>query len=152
MHIFAKFAAALAAMPLLAAAPARASALEDATQLRRLDIMLMVTGLRCRTGDDDFRTDFQAFEAAHLAELNTAARDLRAGYVATLGARGADRELDRISVTMANAYGNGHPWLGCHDLKQVTRDLAVAIGKEPLLAAADEILRGDGPRLAYRGE
>ena len=32
---------------------------------------------------------------------------------------GANRALDKISVTMANDYGNGHPWLGCDQLKKV---------------------------------
>lgn len=136
---------------LVLAMPARAEERGDAEKLRRLDIMLMVTGLRCRTGADNFQPDFQAFEANHLAELNGAARALQAEYTRRLGPRGAVRELDRISVTMANDYGNGHPWLGCRELKQVTRSLAVSVGAAPLLAAADELLEGDGPRLAYHG-
>jgi hypothetical protein len=123
----------------------------SAEKLRRLDIMLMVTGLRCRGGEDNFQADFHAFEAQHLAELNGAARTLQAQLATRLGEKGAARELDRMGVTMANQYGGGHPWLGCHELKQVTRDLAIAVGPDPLVAAADELLRGDGPQLAYRG-
>jgi hypothetical protein len=123
----------------------------SAEKLRRLDIMLMVTGLRCRTGADDFQADFHAFEAQHLAELNGAAHTLQAQLAARLGEKGAARELDRMGVTMANEYGGGHPWLGCHELKQVARDLAMAVGPAPLEAAADELLRGDGTQLAYRG-
>ena len=43
---------------------------------------------------------------------------------------------------MANQYGNGHPWLGCADLKAVAQELAVEPGEGPLLAAADELLAG----------
>ncbi|MDE2405443.1 MAG: S-adenosyl-L-homocysteine hydrolase [Sphingomonadales bacterium] len=151
MNTMQRIAAGFAALSLASAMPAVAADYSSAEKLRRLDIMLMVTGLRCRTGVDNFQADFQAFEAGHLAELNGAARALRADLVAEFGQRGADRELDRISTTIANQYGGGHPWLGCHDLKQVTRMLADARGSEPLLAAADELLQGDGPQLAYAG-
>ena len=122
---------------------------EGAEKLRRLDIMLMVTGLRCRGGEDNFQPDFQAFEAHHLAELNAANRQLRADWVKAMGPAGADKALDRMSVGMANQYGNGHPWLGCHELKGLAHDLATSDGVEPLLAAADGVLSGDGPQLAY---
>lgn len=147
-----RMAAAGAALALVAGVPARADGVGEAEKLRRLDIMLMVTGLRCRNTPDNFQADFQAFEANHLAELNGAARDMRAQYVGRLGARGADRELDRLSVTMANEYGNGHPWLGCHELAQATHGLAEAKGQAPLLAAADELLGGDGPQIAYAAQ
>ena len=143
-------AAGLAVAAMLGAAPANAEPMSDAEKLRRLDIMLMVTGLRCRTGADNFQPDFQRFEAKHLPELNAAARSLAAEMVARGGRFGADRALDRISVSIANAYGGGHPWLGCHELKGLTQQLAEARGAEPLLAAADEVLNGDGgPRVAY---
>ncbi len=138
--------AAMAALAMLVAAvPAQADTISSAEKLRRLDIMLMVTGLRCRTTSDDFQGDYQDFEAHHLAELNAASRQLRAELARQFGARGADNALDRISVAMANAYGGGHPWLGCHELKGAARDLAAAQGAEPLLAAADAMLSGDAP-------
>jgi hypothetical protein len=144
------FAALCAAAALTCAIPARAESDPDSEKLRRLDIMLMVTGLRCRTGDDNFQADFQAFEAHHLAELNGAAQRLKADFAVQYGPLGADRELDHMGVVMANQYGGGHPWLGCHDLKMVAHDLAEAEGPAPLLAVADELLVGDGPRLAMR--
>ena len=143
--------AGIVATSLVWAMPARADDGTSAEKLRRLDVMLMVTGLRCRATSDNFQADFQAFEAHHLSELNGAAGRLKAGLVSKFGMRGADRELDRISTSIANQYGNGHPWLGCHELKQVAQSLAIAEGPAPLLAAADELLSGDGPQLAYRG-
>ncbi|HET9628312.1 MAG TPA: S-adenosyl-L-homocysteine hydrolase [Novosphingobium sp.] len=112
----------------------------EAEKLRRLDIMLMVTGLRCRTTTSDFRADFAAFEAAHLPILNAAAAELRQGLVSRAGAAGADRALDRISTGMANQYGQGHPWLDCAQLKQTTRVLAGVKGRATLVEAADELL------------
>ncbi len=61
-----------------------------------------------------------------------------------MGVIEANHALDRLSVQMANAYGNGHPWLGCRDLKQLTRSLAQQDGREVLLRAAGEVLDGDG--------
>jgi len=134
---------AAAALTLVGAVPAQAIAggsRSEAEQLRKLDIMLMVTGLRCRTTPDDFRADFAAFEAAHLSELNAAAAELRQGLVASAGVAGASRALDRISTGMANQYGQGHPWLDCAELKQATRMLARIHGRATLVEAADQLL------------
>lgn len=148
-------AAGLAAMVIALAIPARAeslaaadnsgSAIAASQKLRRLDIMLMVTSLRCRTTQDDFQADFQAFEAHHLGDLNAAAGVIVAQYTGRLGAVEANHALDRISVQIANQYGNGHPWLGCHELKFLAQELARQDGREVLLKAADEIFDGDGP-------
>lgn len=54
---------------------------DSAEQLRRLDIMLMVTSLRCRKTVDDFQADYGDFTQEHLSELNDAARSLQAGFV-----------------------------------------------------------------------
>ncbi|NOW47016.1 hypothetical protein FHW96_003187 [Novosphingobium sp. SG751A] len=120
-----------------------------AEKLRKLDIMLMVTGLRCRTTADNFLEDFQAFEAAHMSELNAAARDLKIQIAAQEGKDGAERALDRIGVGMANQFGGGHPWLDCRALKELAHALAVTQGTAVLQDAADLAL-GAGPRLAYR--
>lgn len=144
---------AAAALTLAGAMPAQAIAgagRSEAEQLRKLDIMLMVTGLRCRTTPDDFRADFAAFEAAHLGELNAAAAELRQGLVASAGVSGATRALDRISTGMANQYGQGHPWLDCAQLKQATRVLTKVKGRATLVEAADELLAPQaGSQLAF---
>lgn len=142
------------AMTLAGAMPAQAiagaSGRSEAEQLRKLDIMLMVTGLRCRTTPDDFRADFAAFEAAHLGELNAAAAELRQGLVASAGVAGASRALDRISTGMANQYGQGHPWLDCAQLKQATKVLTRVKGRATLVEAADELLAPQaGSQLAF---
>lgn len=140
-----KIVAALAVAGMLCATPARADALGDAEKLRRLDIMLMVTSLRCRTTADNFQRDFQKFEAVHLADLNAASATMRARLVSTHGPAGAARALDRISTSMANRYGQGHPALNCAQLKTATRTLAVMRGRAALVEAADQLLAANPP-------
>lgn len=143
-------AAGMAAVAMLCSQPVLAAPMSKAEKLRRLDIMLMVTGLRCRTTSDNFQADYGRFTTRHIAELNKASDALKTELAASHGAGGANRALDRLSVTMANAYGQGHPWLNCAQLKQVTRGLAEASGPEPLLAAADQLLASSGtPQFAW---
>jgi hypothetical protein len=144
------FASALAAIGLLAATPVTASNGNDAEKLRRLDIMLMVTGLRCRNTADNFQPDYQRFTARHIAALNAASDELKAHFATRMGPVQANRAVDRISVTMANSYGQGHPWLSCAELKVAARGLANAQGTAVLLEAADQLLAGSGtPRFAW---
>lgn len=142
-------AASLASASLLFAVPAQAGDWSQAEKLRRLDIMLMVTGLRCRTTADNFQADYGRFTTNHIAELNAASAALKTELAKRYGAAGANRALDRLSVQMANQYGQGHPWLDCGQLRQVARNLAAARGSAPLLAAADQLLSERGsPQVA----
>ena len=139
-----KCAAALAAGALLAGSPAAAQGkMGTAEKLRRLDIMLMVTSLRCRFGPDDFQADYAAFSARHLSTLNAAARSLDKELRAGLGPKAAKRALDKMSVGIANSYGMGHPTLGCAELKRVAQGLVRANGEGALVAAADVLLGGE---------
>ena len=148
MRIFARGAMAAAAFAMAAMSSGAAQAGEaeiTAEKLRKLDIMLMVSSLRCRYGADNFQPEYRQFSAKHLGALNSASRTLQADLTKRHGAKGAKRKLDTISVGMANRYGLGHPWLGCGELKQVTRDLVKAQQSHELIAAADELL-ADSPR------
>ena len=149
MKIVSGIAASLVAMSILVAAPASAGEMGQSEKLRRLDIMLMVTGLRCRKTADDFQPEYGQFTTNHIAELNAAARAIKADYAAHYGPAGADRALDKISVQMANEFGNGHPWLNCAQLKQVAGSLAQMDGAEPLFAAADDLLSNGSHQLAW---
>src|SRR6478736_3856697 len=134
-------AAALAVAALLAGQPASArTSLEAAEKLRRLDIMLMVTALRCRFGEDNFQADYDAFATRHHAELNDAARALNAELARSNGASGARRALDRMSTEIANGYGMGHPDLECVDLKRTTQELTDETDPDALVAAADRLV------------
>lgn len=137
------------AIGLFASNPAHAMAGNGAEKLRRLDIMLMVTALRCRNTPDNFTAEYGQFTSNHMAELNQANAELRDDLGARFGAARANRELDRLSTEMANQYGQGHPWLTCADLHSVARDLADVRGTGTLLEAADQLLGGvDGGQLA----
>ncbi|MBP6363534.1 MAG: S-adenosyl-L-homocysteine hydrolase [Novosphingobium sp.] len=149
MKFFKGVAASLAAVSMLITVPASAEVgMSQAEKLRRLDIMLMVTGLRCRTTADNFNSEYGRFTTAHLGTLNAASNTLKADLTKRYGAAGANKALDRLSVQMANAYGQGHPWLSCGQLKQVAGTLATMRGPQPLVEAADELL-GSPRRLAW---
>jgi len=146
MGTFGKFlaAAASATMMLGAAAPAQANT-GNAEKLRKLDIMLMVTSLRCRHGASNFQRDYDKFAVKHNVAMQGAAKTLQASYGGKLGAKGAMRKLDTLSVGMANQYGQGHPWLECAELKEITQNLASEKDSSRLLAAADELLASSRP-------
>lgn len=150
MGKFTGVAAGLAALGLVASAvPAAADSMSQAEKIRRLDIMLMVTGLRCRTTADNFQADYGRFTTRHIDTLNAASDTLKADMSRRFGTAGANRALDRLSVTMANSYGQGHPWLNCAQLKTVARNLAGATGEGPLVEAANQLLAPSGsPQLA----
>ena len=148
MH-FKKTLAAAATAAALTMTPTAASAGSQHEQVRKLDIMLMVTSLRCRMGEHDFQPHYRKFSANHITALNHAARNLESGLVARHGKKGAKRALDRISVGMANQYGQGHPWLGCQELKEITHDLSKSKDSNVLAQAADELL-GPAPRSGGR--
>lgn len=149
MGKFGKFIAAAATLGMTAGAiaPTQAIAADyvSAEKLRKLDIMLMVTALRCRHGADNFQRDYEKFAVKHNVALQGAARSLQASYQGKYGAKGAKRQLDKISVGMANKYGQGHPWLECAQLKQVTHDLAADRDSSRLLGAADQLLSPSRP-------
>lgn len=146
-----KFAAALVAGSLAISVPAHASApMSEAESLRKLDVMLMVTGLRCRAGADNFMSDYSNFVTRHRSTLGQANRELKAELARRYGSRGATNKLDQLSVHMANTYGRGHPWLSCSQLKQVARNLTNVTGRATLVEAANQVLaQRPTPQFAY---
>ena len=143
------FAACVAAAGLILSVPAAADGVGQAEKIRRLDIMLMVTGLRCRTTKDNFQHEYGRFTTNHIGELNAAAHELRENYADRSGPAKADRALDKLSVQMANQYGQGHPWLNCGQLKQVASTLADMRGLNPLVEAADDLLDSGTHQMAW---
>ncbi len=143
------FAACVAAAGMVLSFPAAAGGMGQAEKIRRLDIMLMVTGLRCRTTANNFQREYGRFTTNHIGELNAAARELKADYAAKLGPAKADHALDKLSVQMANQYGQGHPWLNCGQLKQVASTLADMRGLQPLVEAANDLLDDGAHQMAW---
>jgi hypothetical protein len=123
----------------------------NAEAIRSLNIMLMVTSLRCRTSAFDFRSEYDMFARAHQANLAEAHDTLARGLVATHGEDGSHRALDRIGVRIANRYGDGHPTLGCSDLKEATLQLAMSQDGANLSRMADRLLdNGSAQGAPYR--
>lgn len=152
MGIFKRTAAALAVAATVALVPAPVQAnstLVEAEKLQKLDIMLMVSSLVCRFGADNFQSDYSRFSTTHRAIMNEAGATMQRDLVARHGASAGKKALDRISVRMANEYGQGHPWMGCGELKTTTSRLAQARDRAELVNAADQLL-GRPPVLAAR--
>lgn len=127
-------------------APAHANdGFEEAHSLRSLDIMLMVTALRCRTGPHDFQSDYHQFSATHMPHLKAASSTLKRTFAASYGERNPARALDRMGVKIANAYGGGHPWMSCAELQQVTRDLCESSDAASLADSARTLLSAARP-------
>lgn len=121
------------------------SAANDARQLRQLDMMLMVTNLRCRRLGADFTNEYSRFSSAHLTTMKGANQQLLATYGGNGSASQRTNNLDRMITAMANQYGLGHPWLECGELKQLAHDLSRERDYTRLLAAADEVLTPQRP-------
>ena len=135
-----------AAIGMVWSAPASAQNAElEAETLQKLDIMLMVTHLRCRLGEDGFESEYRAYAERHKDTMNRAGQDLHAYYALRHGAERAQRHIDSLGTGMANSYGRGHPWLSCIQLKEVAADLADTPSRAQLLSAAHELLE-DRPR------
>lgn len=143
----------LLALGLAVATPAHAAGSgSGAEKLRRLDLMLMVSALRCRTTRDDFQADYRSFVARQGPTLRQANAQLRAELGARFGSQRAQWAYDRLSTSAANNFGQGHPWLGCGELRQVARNLAEVRGSAALEEAADQLLAPSGStRLALAG-
>lgn len=123
------------------AAPAMADrGFERAHSLHSLDIMLMVTALRCRSSGSDFQEDYYRFATVHRDALRRAGAKLRDVFESGSDGGNPDRALDRMGVVIANSYGGGHPWLGCEELGQIVRVLALASDEEALMRAAHDLL------------
>lgn len=112
----------------------------EAAKLRQLDVMLMVSALRCRTGPDGFQADYEGFLTRHRPALGKANHEILDAMRSRLGAVGAISALDRMSVTMANRYGQQGAF-GCGELKMVARELAS--GGTGLADAADLLVGAD---------
>jgi len=140
----------LAVIPALCAHSMAMAAIPDAAtaqKVHRLEIMLMVTALRCRHSQYGFQDAYDRFEQAHTGELKAASERLRADYNARYGSKAGKYALDRMSVSMANQYGQGHPSLSCAELGEATRALANDRKPGGLAEAADKLLAENvGPK------
>jgi hypothetical protein len=136
--------AVIAAMGVATAQPAQAcwnNAQQDAARIKHLNMMLMVTGLRCRNGADNFLPDYNRFVSNNNGVLGTQNAVIRAHLAQTQGAKRAVSALDEMSIGMANKYGNGHSSMDCKELKSLAKKLAeepMSVSK--IATVADEVV------------
>ena len=117
------------------------SAGQDAVKIKHLNTMLMVTALRCRGGADNFLMHYNRFVTNNSALIGTQNTLIRSHLAQSVGARGAEGALDRMSIGFANSYGTGHSRMSCRELKQLASDLSSQHhGVATLAAAADKFV------------
>lgn len=136
--------AALAVFSLAAGTSAQAAtcytaASLPAAKLRHLDVMLMVSSLRCRSGADDFQADYGRFVDHNRGALSAANHAMLDDFAARLGAARASAEMDRLSVMIANHFGQGSG-IGCHELRMIAHDLGETVEPAALSDAAEALV------------
>ena len=115
------------------------SAGQDAVKIKHLNTMLMVTALRCRGGADNFLSQYNRFVTNNSTLIGTQNNLIKSHLAQSVGARGAEGALDRMSIGFANSYGTGHRTMNCSQLKQLASDLASEKhGVATLAMAADQ--------------
>ena len=116
-----------ASMALASMQPAQAcwnNDAQEAATIAKLNMMLMVTGLRCRNGADNFLPQYNRFVISNNNVLGSQHAALKSYFAQTMGAKGAEGAFDRLVIDFANGYGAGHPTMGCPELKALATDLA----------------------------
>jgi hypothetical protein len=99
-------------------------AAQDAAKISNLNMMLMVTALRCRGGQDNFLAQYNKFVRANNALLGSQNSLIRTHFAKAMGAKGAESALDKLATGYANSYGAGHPNMGCKELKALATRVA----------------------------
>jgi hypothetical protein len=127
MRISGKIAGFLALAATMTANPAHAcwtNAERDAAQVANLNMMMMVTALRCRKGGDNFLNDYNRFVKTNNAVLGAQNATVRSHFARLNGAKGAESAMDKYIIGLANNYGSGHESKGCGQLKSIASQLA----------------------------
>lgn len=115
---------ALAAMGVAQPAQACWTSIEhDAAKVANLNMMMMVSALRCRKGPDDFLPDYNRFVKHNNPVLGAQNATVRSHFARVDGARVADAQMDRFIIGLANSYGGGTDSKGCGQLKAVAFEL-----------------------------
>ncbi len=114
---------------------------QDAAKISHFNMMLMVNALRCRGGRDNYLVQYNQFVKRNNAILGTQNAVIKAHFIQTFGAKGAESAMDKMVIGYANQYGAGHPNMGCHELKAVAVDVASGNqGVASLRAIADKTI------------
>jgi hypothetical protein len=97
---------------------------QEAAKVANLNMMMMVTALRCRKSSDDFLADYNRFVIRNNPMLGVQNAVVRNHFMRMNGAKAADRAMDQFVIGLANNYGAGHDRMSCGQLKDIARELA----------------------------
>jgi hypothetical protein len=119
--------AALALAATVVAQPAQAcwtSAEANSAKVAHLNMMMMVSALRCRNGQDNFLTEYNRFVTLNNGAIGGQNAVVRSHFARTDGAKAADGAMDKFIINIANHYGGGHKSMGCAELRNVAGQMA----------------------------
>lgn len=111
------------------ATPAQAcwnNAEQDSARVANLNQKLMVSGLRCRFGKDNFLPDYNRFVTRNNLLLSGHHATIKSRYARTHGAGAANAELDKFMIGLANRYGGGNGTPDCAQMKELAGHLSSA--------------------------
>jgi hypothetical protein len=133
-------AAALALAAVLIVNPAQAcwtNVEADAAKIANLNMMMMVSALRCRSGPDNFLNEYNRFVKANNDVLGSQNATMKGHFARVAGANAAEGAMDKYIIGLANNYGSGHKSMGCAELKELASDMAAkSHSTDALLAMA----------------
>lgn len=98
---------------------------QDAAKVANLNMMMMVSALRCRKGPDDFLAEYNRFVLNNNPVIGSQNAAVRDHFARIIGNGNADDAMDKFIIGIANSYGGGHDRLGCGELKMVAQDLSL---------------------------
>ena len=97
---------------------------QDAAKVANLNMMMMVSALRCRKGQDDFLAEYNRFVKLNNPVIGAQNALVRSHFARINGSGNADAAMDKFVIGIANSYGGGHDRLGCGELKALAQDLS----------------------------
>lgn len=98
---------------------------QDAAKVANLNMMMMVSALRCRKGPDDFLGDYNRFVKNNNPVIGSQNAAVRSHFARINGNGNADAAMDKFIIGIANSYGGGHHRFGCAQLRLLAQDLSV---------------------------
>lgn len=119
--------AALALAATMTANPVQAcwtNAEAEAADVANLNMMMMVSALRCRMGQDNFLDEYNRFVVQNNPLIGAQNAKMKAHFARINGAGAAEGAMDRFVIGIANNYGGGHESMGCTQLKMLAGELA----------------------------
>ncbi len=105
----------------------------SAAKVRDLQTRLMVAGLKCRGNGPEMLAVYNRFVVAHRSSIQRYNNVLRARFIRLSGKSGGERDYDRYTTALANAYG-------ATDADQQACDEMVVLAKRAVLARPAELV------------